>query len=569
MAITQKPNKRSRLGRLLTRLWDVVIRQHATITEIGQKRQAQSLQVLALALSTLLLTGLSVAFVLSGMTKLNPVMLVLFGVSLLAYGIGRTRFFAWGAFMLVVALPSLVHILIWMRGIEPIGALYFTVPLALIIGSVFFSVQLQAVLGVGNALAAFLMLVVVKNFVILDAAQTAGNLLVVGVLSIAVSGFRNSLEQMRLSQLRKANEDLAAIQANLEERVFERTVELERHSTYLAASARVAQVASLMLEGDILLRDVVALIQECFGFYYVGLYLLDDEREWLILQAGTGDAGRVLLSRGHRVPAAEDSVMGRCVANARSRIVVRSETDVVRSAVPELLDVRSETILPLRSRGKVLGALSVQSDREDVFTDDVAALLQSMADHIAVTLDNVALLAESQSALEAERRVASELSRETWLQMLRGRTEIGYRYEDQSIQPAGQEWTPEMLAAIQTASVTQGEDAVSSLAIPLFVRGQPVGVMRVSKDKANALWSEEEMALLTTVAEQLGVALESARLYQDTQRRAARERLIGQVTARMRESLDVEMVLSTAAQELVQSLDLPEVTIRMAPSPQE
>ncbi len=570
MALTQKSDIRSRAGRFSRRLWDLAIKPHVSITESGQKRQAQSLLVMALALAMLLLIGLTVAFFLSGMTGLNPVMTALFILSLIAYGIGRTRFFTWGAFMLVVALPILVHLQILTQSIEPIGALYFTVPLALIVGSVFFPIPVQIVMVAGNVIAAFAVLSVAENVVALDAAQTAGNLFVMGVLFIAVSVFRNSLEQVRLDQLRKANEALAAVQASLEERVIERTFELERRSTYLVASAKVARVASAMLEGTASLSDVVASLQDGFGFYYVGLYLLDGERDWLVLRAGTGEAGQMLLSRGHRLAAGEGSTMGWCVENMEPRIIVKSETDVVRAAVPELMTVRSEAILPLHSRGQVLGGLTVQSDRTDVFDADVVASLQSAADQIAVAVDNVSLLAKSQSDLEDERRVAGELSRETWLRMLRGRAEIGYCYEDQAIHPAGQEWTPEMVEAIRTATVIQGEDAASSmLAIPLFVRGQPVGVMRVSKDKKNALWSEEETTLLATVAEQLGVALESARLYQDTQRRAARERLISQITARMRESLDVEMVLSTAAQELVQSLDLPEVTIRMAPSLQE
>jgi len=569
MALTRNLNLRSRVGRFLRWLWNIAIKPHLSITESGQRRQAQSLLVLALAFSLLLLVGLTVAFFLSG-TGLNPVMAARFVLSLLVYGIGRTRFFTWGAFFLVVALPVVVHFQILTRGVEPIGALYFTVPLVLIVGSVFFSIRVQIFMAVINAIAAFEVLAAAKDFMALDAVQTAGNLFVIGAFTIAVSAFRNSLERVRLDQLRKANETLAAIQSSLEERVAERTNELERRSAYLVASAEVARVASMMLEGSVSLNDVVASVQEGFGFYYVGLYLLDDEQEWLVLHAGTGEAGRMLLSRGHRLAAGEGSTLGWCVENAEPRIIAKSETDVVRAVVPELMGVRSEAILPLHSRGQVLGGLTVQSERVDAFDADVVASLQSVADQIAVAVDNVTLLAKSQSELEDERRVAGELSREAWLRMLRGRTEIGYRYEEQSMHPAGQEWTPEMVEAIRTAAVTQGEDAASSvLAIPLFVRGQPVGVMRVSKDKKNALWSEEETALLSTVAEQLGVALESARLYQDTQRRAARERLISQITARMRESLDVEMVLSTAAQELVQSLDLPEVTIRMAPTLQE
>jgi GAF domain-containing protein len=71
---------------------------------------------------------------------------------------------------------------------------------------------------------------------------------------------------------------------------------------------------------------------------------------------------------------------------------------------------------------------------------------------------------------------------------------------------------------------------------------------------------------LQTLTEQLSVALESARLYQDTQRRAAREKLVSEVTSRMRESLDVEFMLMTAAQEIRRATGLPEIVINLTPA---
>jgi GAF domain-containing protein len=91
-----------------------------------------------------------------------------------------------------------------------------------------------------------------------------------------------------------------------------------------------------------------------------------------------------------------------------------------------------------------------------------------------------------------------------------------------------------------------------------------VGVLHFRKAGEGETWSEEELALLQTMAEQLGQALESARLYQDTQRRAAQERLIGEVTARMRETLDMDAVLRTAAQEIRQALGLAQFSVQLA-----
>ncbi len=103
------------------------------------------------------------------------------------------------------------------------------------------------------------------------------------------------------------------------------------------------------------------------------------------------------------------------------------------------------------------------------------------------------------------------------------------------------------------------------VAVPLRVRGQVIGVLDAHKPAGGGEWTEEETTLLETLADQLGVALDSARLYQETERRAAQERLVGDVTAQMRQTLDVDAVLRTAAQEMRQALGLSQMTIRLAP----
>jgi hypothetical protein len=102
------------------------------------------------------------------------------------------------------------------------------------------------------------------------------------------------------------------------------------------------------------------------------------------------------------------------------------------------------------------------------------------------------------------------------------------------------------------------------LIVPVLTHGQVLGTIEAHKADAEE-WTEEEIELMRTLGDQLSVALESARLYQDTQRRAAQERLVGEVTARMRESLDIETVLKTTASEVRQALDLDNLVIRLVP----
>jgi GAF domain-containing protein/HAMP domain-containing protein len=361
--------------------------------------------------------------------------------------------------------------------------------------------------------------------------------------------------------------EMQGVITTLEQRVAERTKALEHQSVYLQASAEVGRAASSILEVDRLITQVVELIRERFDLYYVGLFSLDEAGEWAILRAGTGEAGRAMLGRGHRLQVGGGSMIGWSVANAQARVALEAGADAVRLATAELPDTRSEAALPLRSRGRVLGALTVQSTQPGAFYQDAVAALQIMADQVAVALDNANLFAQSQAALEAVNRASAQLSRQAWTDLLKGRADLGYRSTKYGVTDAGDIWRPEMEQAFQeTRTVQAGGSAAGPtlpLAVPIKVRGQTIGVVDTHKSSEAGDWMPEEVALLESLAEQLGVALESARLYQDTQQRATRERMIGEIASRMRESLDMETVLRTTADEIYQALGLEEVTIRL------
>jgi GAF domain-containing protein len=343
---------------------------------------------------------------------------------------------------------------------------------------------------------------------------------------------------------------LRQVLGDLERRVTERTLDLERQSAYLQASAEVGRAATSILEIDRLIGQVVDLIRERFSLYYVGLFLVDSTGEWAMLRAGTGTAGQAMLARSHRLKIGGGSMIGWSVANAQARVALEAGEDAVRLATAELPETRSEAALPLRSRGRVLGAVTVQSSWPGAFDETVIAVLQAMADQVAVAIDNARLFAESQTAVETARRAYGEVSRRDWNQLLGTRPQWGYRYANQSVVPAEKTWRPEMLEAIQAGEMLESDTGEASMAMPLRVRDQVVGALRFSKGEKGGHWTADEIVLIETLAEQLGVALESARLYQDTQRRAARERLVNEVTARIRSSMTLEAVLNSAVREI-------------------
>jgi GAF domain-containing protein len=197
-----------------------------------------------------------------------------------------------------------------------------------------------------------------------------------------------------------------------------------------------------------------------------------------------------------------------------------------------------------------------------------------MADQVAVALDNARLFTASQTALEAARRAYGELSREAWAELLRARPDLGFRSDEHQVTPAeAAAWRPEMEQALQRGQTILGDGADAQdkvpLAVPIKVGDQIIGVLDTYKAAATGSWTQQEVALLEEITGQLGLALESARLYEDTQRRAARERLTGEVTARMRETLDIEAVLATAVDEIYRALGLDELTIYLSPEAQD
>jgi GAF domain-containing protein/HAMP domain-containing protein len=346
--------------------------------------------------------------------------------------------------------------------------------------------------------------------------------------------------------------------SGLERRVDERTQEVEQRSNYLNASAEVSRVATTILAPDELIRRVVDLIRDNFKFYYVGLFLLDENKEYAVLHAGTGEAGRILRERGHRIRIGEGMV-GWCIEHAQARVALEAGQDAVRLASPLLPATRSEVALPLRSRGQVAGALTVQSDKPGVFDEDVISMLQTMVDQVGTALDNARLFTESEQALKNLRRSVGDFNRQAWHESLQERAILGYHGDASGIQPIEEA----QIGANSDVGEQHDQTNLSSVQIPLKVRDQVLGIVEAHKPQAGGNWSKDEINLINTLVDQLGVAIENARLYEESQHKAERERVIAEITGRVRSSTDINIILQTAVQDLAETLRVPKGAIRL------
>lgn len=351
-----------------------------------------------------------------------------------------------------------------------------------------------------------------------------------------------ALEHMRV--------ELRRLYAGLEHQV----ADLELRANYLETTARVARDAASVLDLQDLLSRVVASVSEQLGFYHSGVFLLDQDGEWVVLQAASSEGGRRMLERAHRLRFEDDNLVTRVIRSGRPAVALDVGDDAVSFHNSDLPETRSQVVLPLLARGEIIGALDVQSVEAEAFSDEQVAVLQTLADQVATAISNARLFQQVQENLEAERRAYGELGREVWAKFVRSRAYLGYRYDKNGVVP--------LTSRVEPAE--KDEAQLPEVSLPLEMRGRVVATLKAHKPDAAGDWTPEERTLLEVLVAQVSVALESARLYQDTQIRAAREQMIGEVTAQVRETLDVETVIKTAVREVRQALNLPQVVIRLA-----
>ncbi len=336
-----------------------------------------------------------------------------------------------------------------------------------------------------------------------------------------------------------------------------RTHELEHRTGQLYAITELGRVTTTLRDQESLYVTVPKLIVDRLLLDYVGLFMLDELEVHLVLRGCHGSAG-ANLPIGTTIPLDSESVLAQTFAAKEARIIAEAD-----AAFPQ---TRSRLVLPVTVGTRKLGLLDLHSREMGAFDQADAESLQGLADQLGVAFENVSLFAETRSALETAQRAYGEISGRAWEELLGTAETPGFRSLERGVVPVTGNITPEIARALLEKQVVQVPgDAQRDhlLVLPILVRDTVIGVVDTYKPGKGAGWTAAEIALLQDLVEQLGVALESARLYQDTQRRALQERLIGEVTGRMRETLDLDTILRTAAREIGEVLDLHDVTIRL------
>jgi len=410
----------------------------------------------------------------------------------------------------------------------------------------------------------------------------------IGTLASAFNSMAAQLQQ-RIQVQQTTRAAMEKLNAELEERVTLRTRDLEisqadlqafgrtlaeanaqlqrtaaqneRRAQLLQASAEVARAAALVREPDALLSQVMHLISDRFGFYHAGVFLLDDTGEWAVLRAASSEGGKEMLAREHKLRVGEQGIVGWTAQTGRPRITLDAGADAVHFDNPLLPDTRSEMALSLQVGEHRLGVLDVQSTQEAAFGDEDISAIQSLADQLAIALENARLFQQSQTALSEAQVAYKRYVLHEWAAY----TETsGLQTQEYTTDPTlrvGDAPLPEVDLAYEqgrvlssnglTSALPEGPDgnghaspfSQATLVAPVRLREQIIGALDLRDPNPSRQWSEDEIALTDAVATQVGLAVENARLFDQTQATLAETRALYEASAEINAAKTLDDIL--------------------------
>ncbi len=409
-------------------------------------------------------------------------------------------------------------------------------------------------------------------------------IVVATALNALISRLTNALEKSRENEKAqiRANEELRQLQASLEDRIAERTLELEQRSHELSDRTVQLEIANIRTQRraaqlqaisdttkaiatvrnlEALLPHIANVVSERFNFYHVGIFLTDEANQFAILSAANSEGGKRMLARGHRLEVGAQGIVGYVTGSGNPRIALNTGADAIFFNNPDLPDTHSEMAIPLIVGRQIIGALDIQSTQSNAFTQDDVEVLSTLADQISIAIENTRLYESSQKAFAEVNTIYRQYLQREWNRFSSTEEVVGFQYTVAGAQPLQARLQAKEIHQTLTSgkvTATTGENAI--LTIPIKVREETIGVLNVRVPNKN-IWKQDEIAIAQAIADRVAVSAENARLFEESQMRAEKERAIGQIAEKLSASLNLENIFRTALQELGQIVPGSEVFV--------
>jgi GAF domain-containing protein len=361
------------------------------------------------------------------------------------------------------------------------------------------------------------------------------------IIYLLINGLENALKKSRasLETLELTNVDLNQTQEELQRRTAELTVvnrQLGNRTEKLQAIAAITATAASIHNFEQLISSVASIVSQRLGYYHVGLYLLDEQRQYALLRSASSEAGLRMLGHGHRLPIGQKGVVGFAAQTGQPQIAL----EMTASDDADLAEARSELALPLKSGAQIIGILDLQSIEVTAFSNDDISTLTILADQIGIAIQNALVYEQSQRALREANTAFRQASEKDWKGYAETLQAKGYRYDGIKPEPLKESY--------------DSKEAGNAVAIPVQLRGQTIGQLKLKPSDASKEWTEDELAMAEATAERAALALEGARLLEEAQKRAARETFLADIAAKLSTSFQLDSILRDTVEELGQTL---------------
>ena len=365
------------------------------------------------------------------------------------------------------------------------------------------------------------------------------------LIYLLITGLESASQraQANARELKVINTDLSRAQDELQAQSTELISSnqlLEKRAERLRTVAEVARIAVAIPNFDRLLSSITQIISQQLGYYHVGIFLVNEQGDYVILRSANTEGGLKMLARGHRLVVGQEGVVGYVTRSGQPRVAADVGSDSIFQINPDLPYTRSELALPLKVGEIVTGVLDIQSTVSDAFTEDDISILSILADQVAIAIPNARLFEQSQRALRDAEIASSQASGLAWKEYVEKIQTKGYRYDG---------IRPEPLKKSLPASSEDG-----ALLLPLQLRGQMIGRLQLKSSNPSRQWTEDELAIVEATIERVALALEGARLLEDAQKRATRETFLSDMAAKLGTSFNLDSILRNTVEELGQNL---------------
>jgi len=378
--------------------------------------------------------------------------------------------------------------------------------------------------------------------------------IVIGLFAAYAGRKQDILSEVNEQLLARENE-LKANQINLEKYANAQRVGLaaanernEQRTAKLEAIAHIARTISSMQVLSELLPQITQTISESLGFYHVGIFLLDESREYAILSAANSKGGKKMLLRNHRLLVGGTGIVGFVTRTGQPRIALDVGLDTAYFNNPDLPDTHSEIALPLRVGSEVFGALDVQSAETNAFAQEDINILSTLAEQVSIAIQNARSYQQTQEALAQAKSASTQMSYQQWRQFAAQKPVEGYTFDGVNTEK----------------TKPSSEEHAQSLSVPLILHGTRIGTLKLSTANAGRTWTDDEIDMAKATAERATIALENARLLQESHKRAAKERTIGEISAKIGSLSNLENLIKTTIQELGNTLPNTDIAIQIS-----